>query len=489
LLSYDNPGSCAEGSCTYPDKKVFCQFGCEKGQCKGNPCSGKVCAAPPASYCSAADKLTIFAGVGTCDAVTGDCAYQSQEEFCAFGCVNGACNGDPCVGVSCVTPPAPFCSGPTTRKVGVSPGTCNGGGCTYTSTDQPCPFGCVNGACKDCAADTDCKTAGTFCDAGTCRACDGDLHCGPSCTNCASTAQVCSAGACVACVTDAQCGGGKFCEGSVCKACDTSAKCGASCQACGATTPTCAGGTTCACTETSCGANNRCVAGACEACVIDAACGPSCAPCGGATPICKATGGVGACVECTTNEQCGPGKTCTPDNKCVEGCPPPAEACSNGTQNKDRCSGARIIGRKAASAGLYVSDDTCGASNRSDQSGSCYDAGADHHYRLYMRKGETATFKLNVGGSCPFAESSFWDATLKVFQPTTCVQGVLSPYTDCGARVFCEDYYPNAKTTTYVAPSDGWVVVVVDGSTAFDDEGDYGLTVKLTCSTGTCECP
>jgi hypothetical protein len=41
---------------------------------------------------------------------------------------------------------------------------------------------------------------------------------------------------------------------------------------------------------------------------------------------------------------------------------------------------------------------------------------------------------------------------------------------------------------TYVAPRDGWIIIVADGSTAFDDEGDYTLRVTLTCGAGGCGC-
>lgn len=486
LLAYD-AGSCSEGKCTYPDKKIFCQFGCENGACKGNPCSGKICGQPPASFCSAADKLSVFESIGSCDNITGGCTYAKEEKTCEHGCENGACKGDPCVGVSCLTPPAAFCSDASTKKVSVSPGTCKGGSCTYTTADQKCPFGCGNGVCKDCAADADCGGGGKYCDNGVCRLCDGDLRCGTSCTNCVTSAKICSAGACVQCLNDAQCGAGKFCEGNTCKTCDTVAKCGPTCGICLGSTPTCAGNVGCVCTDSSCGPNNKCAGGACAFCNTADACGATCTPCAGATPACKTTGTTSACVECTTNEQCGAGKTCTADNKCVAGCPPPADSCANGSQNRDRCTGARIIGRKVATAGYAIAGNTCTGSDRSDESG-CSDSGYDHHYRVYMRKGESAKIGVQTGESCLSYDFAYWQTSLKIYQPAACSQGVLPPYDSCGARTFCNGNFNNSETT-YVAPEDGWVVIVVDGAGGFDDEGDYTLSVKLTCSTGNCECP
>jgi hypothetical protein len=492
LLAHDVPGTCKgeTGACAYADKNIFCQFGCEKGACKGNPCSSTICAAPPANYCSAADKLTVFASTGTCDGATGNCSYEKHEEFCSFGCAAGSCKNDPCAGVSCTTPPAAMCTGPLSRSVPVVPGTCDKGACAYAATTQDCPFGCVNGVCKECATDPDCG-GGKYCDAGTCRGCDNDTRCGSTCANCALDNKVCSDGACVTCTKDAQCGPGATCEGGTCKACTTDQKCGPSCNACSGTTPTCAGGTTCSCTPTSCGAYNQCVGAACQACNTNAACGSDCAPCGGSTPVCKVTGATSTCVECNTTADCGSGKTCTPDNRCVAGCPPPADSCDPGTQSRDKCTNARIIGRKQASGGVILSGNTCSASNRSDESSSvsnCFDAGGDHHFRVYMRKGEFVYAKIAAGESCPSYPDAHWDSTLKIYATSTCNNGVASPFSGCGTRAFCDDFF-NGKSTTYTATEDGWVVIVMDGATAFDDEGDYQLTVKLTCADSSCECP
>jgi hypothetical protein len=187
-----------------------------------------------------------------------------------------------------------------------------------------------------------------------------------------------------------------------------------------------------------------------------------------------------ACVQCYDNAHCntGAGEICS-NNQCTV--PIPAESCSTGSQSRDRCSNARIIGRSTAktSSGYVISDDTCGASNRVDQSSGCWDAGDDHTYKIYLRAGENAVITLSTSYSCPFYDNTYWDGTLAIYNDAAC---------GSSARVWCDDHYEG--TTTYTAPADGWYIIVVDGSSAFDDEGDYTLTVKLqNCVTAGCNCP
>ncbi len=43
---------------------------------------------------------------------------------------------------------------------------------------------------------------------------------------------------------------------------------------------------------------------------------------------------------------------------------------------------------------------------------------------------------------------------------------------------------------SFTATVDTWLYIIVDGSSAFDDEGDYTLNVKLqNCVTAGCNCP
>ncbi len=68
---------------------------------------------------------------------------------------------------TCTTPPAATCADSVTRRTYALPGTCGDGGCSYASTDSPCPNG-------------------TLCKAGVCESppsCSGGLTCisGDSC--------------------------------------------------------------------------------------------------------------------------------------------------------------------------------------------------------------------------------------------------------------------------------------------------------------------
>ncbi|MBK7586236.1 MAG: hypothetical protein IPI67_39380 [Myxococcales bacterium] len=461
LTVYDVPGSCSGGQCAYTSHKQYCSFSCANDVCNGDPCIGVSCKTPPASYCSGATELTVYDAPGTCG--SGQCSYGKHTVFCSFGCALGACANDPCAGVACSTPPAPYCSGPNTLKTPASSGTCQSGSCSYPTTDANCPFGCSNGVCKDCSTTADCS-AGKWCDAGTCKTCNNDAHCGASCANCTSTTQVCNAGgtACVACTADGHCGAGKYCSANTCLACDTNQKCGATCAACAT--------------------NQQCSAAACQVCKTNTACGANCAACGGGTPLCLDQGTTSKCVQCLTDANCTGGQVCKANVCGPPGCPPPTEACSNGNQNRDKCSGARIIGRIDAgdSNGFTISDNTCYAYNRLDDSGSCYDAGADHTYRIYLRAGESMAVTLTDSWACPSYSSSFWDATIKIFSNSGCNDLL------CTNKDVCDDYFSGTKN--YVAAKDGWYIIVVDGSTAFDDEGDYTLKVKLTCGAQGCTC-
>jgi hypothetical protein len=178
----------------------------------------------------------------------------------------------------------------------------------------------------------------------------------------------------------------------------------------------------------------------------------------------------------TSNDVCSPAGVCGGTVVCAV----PTDSCADGAQNRDRCAGARIIGRRTAAgtAGFTVSGTTCSASNRFDD--CSWDAGPDHAYRIWARAGETVTVNLSTGAACVGGSC---DATLKLYQGGDC--GTVT----CSGDRWCRDFV-GTGAQTWVAPRDGWVVVVVDGSTAFDDEGAYTLRVRLTgCRGAGCECP
>ena len=115
-----------------------------------------------------------------------------------------------------------------------------------------------------------------------------------------------------------------------------------------------------------------------------------------------------------------------------------------------------------------------------DDSTSCWDANADHTYRLFMRAGESVHIKIDTSWDC-LNEYSSWSTTLKVFTNSGCAD------TACTTKTVCMDQ-DDIQETTYVAAYTGWHIIVVDGSSAFDDEGDYTLEVDLTCNVANCGC-
>lgn len=113
FFGWGGPWTCASG------------YVCSNGRCT-NPCAGISCP----DKCEG--NFRQFGGA----CAEGNCWYTSQ--YCQFGCVNGACNPDPCAGISCNSPPAPYCSGNDVISYN-SPGTCSGGSCSYTRISTTCP--------------------------------------------------------------------------------------------------------------------------------------------------------------------------------------------------------------------------------------------------------------------------------------------------------------------------------------------------------------
>lgn len=337
--------------------------------------------------------------------------------------------GGPCTrDGDCTSPPANECEDATHMRVYESPGTCEDGTCRYAYRVTECAHGCVDGSCVsgpcegvDCSTPPDdhCVDAVTLRDyegAGTCV--DGTCSFPFTDVDCSET----PADHCADDTTLRQYTGGGTCD-ALTAAC---------------TTPY---------TDTACP----------HYCLTD------------------------ECVECRDDGDCTGTEFCNADNECEDaGCPPPVESCTNGSQSRSGCSGARVIGRTVAgtSSGFSISDDTCYASDDFDDSGSCYDAGADHSYRIYMRAGESMDVYVYADWGCV---ETWWDLTLKIYQNSGCSD------TSCTTRAYCDDYI-SSHTEHFTAPHDGWYIIVVDGSTAFDDEGDYDLEVTLACLVAGCEC-
>ena len=184
---YKATGTCAGGSCTYDyddDKSCDDQDSCtDDDRCSSGVCAGnaKICNTPPPTTCVDATNKTVYATPGVCS--SGDCYYSSSQVACAYGCneTTGKCEGDPCAGVTCDTPPSNCYS---------SPGICANGECSYIAA-----VGKICNDSKPCTYDDKCDSTGTC--AGTEYQCDAERFCDSVSTDlpCTNTAD-CVVGTC-----------------------------------------------------------------------------------------------------------------------------------------------------------------------------------------------------------------------------------------------------------------------------------------------------
>jgi formylglycine-generating enzyme len=253
LTEYEANGACDGGSCSYAPADKKCDFGCAAGKCNPDPCLGVACTTPPASVCVDSGTFKAYDKVGSCS--HGACSYTAQDVACL--CKNNACTTDPCVGVTCASPPATVCKNASTLTKYAANGTCGGGSCSYQATDSACDFGCANAACKPDPC------AGVTCNTQKPAICKNTT----TVTSYAASG-TCSAGACTYPATDSACGTNKLCGGAgACSVCKTDSACGATCAACSGGTPKCKDA----------GTTSKCVG-----CLKDA-------DCSGATPVCNTT--------------------------------------------------------------------------------------------------------------------------------------------------------------------------------------------------------
>ncbi len=534
--------ACVDGYCC----DQACDGVCENCGLAGTEgtCSPYGTLADPEGECT----QTAAASCGTtgwCDGA-GACEFYDDGIFCDDG---EACStNDRCDGAgNCAGTLPPTCGPGEGNECCV--GTCaDGAGCQTEAS--ACPDSCGANELSAGASCSGCGAAGAVgsCSGGTTYRCDAisnnpcqEVSCGGStywCTNVGSVwawrqanacddgdscthSDRCASGSCggtsvdctdTACA-DRECNGSASCTvipntGAVCNdgdLCTYNDRCDAAGN-CGSGTATtcvdslcidreCNGTSTCdefPLTGTACDDGDPCTWG--DVCAAGAVCQPGTAiDCTGMDTACQtfSCDGTSQCAASAKNVggACDDGNALTDDDVCQadgtclgdEGCPPPAAACVTGTQSTDGCSNARVLGRVSANnPGINVSGDTCGARDRFDSSGDCWDANNDQTFRLYMREGETVSLDYETGDPCSFDEFS-WSGTLKIFENNGCDD------TSCGNRVYCEDRETRHQTT-YVAPRDGWIIIVADGSSAFDDEGEYDLAVRLTCSTPDCGC-
>lgn len=301
LQVFNATGTCSNGQCVYSSSTTSCP--CTNGACATNPCVGVTCSTPPKNHCADSATLAVYDVPGTCSG--GTCSYTTHTQYCAYGCVADACKGDPCAGVACATPPASYCSGANELTVYDAPGTCNAGACSYGNHTAYCQYGCTNGACaNDPCQGVSCATPpASYCtDASTLRSFAAPGTCSKGTCTYGSSDQTCSHGCangvCQNCASQADCGSGQWCNAGTCVACDTATACGPSCVACSGTTPSCGGA------------------------AIGCQCATSPDSCGGTSSYC--TGG--ACAACGPsacgNGRCDCGETTTTcPNDCGPACP------------------------------------------------------------------------------------------------------------------------------------------------------------------------
>jgi len=149
------------------------------------------------------------------------------------------------------------------------------------------------------------------------------------------------------------------------------------------------------------------------------------------------------------------------------------------TSSGDRltCATARTIGRRTAGPlGGYNATITLlpASSSITDGTITCLALGADHAYKLFMRKGETAAVTLSDASDAGVKfNTQFWESG-------DCTTNVCAgSATKCGS----------STGGSYSATADGWVTIMISGQSPLDF-GSYTVKVSLTgCKTTDCECP
>ena len=452
-----------------------------------------------------------------CTAVEGSWAWRtsaacSDSQQCTQrdSCLDGLCGGSAYTCAPDICPPD-RCAGAV--YVDVAPScdrSCDGAGgceaCACGEISRECTVGAGNVCCEaTCDPVSGCATRAGSCGVDQC----GD----PSLLRLAGSCNGCGAP-----------GASGSCGAEQLRRCDASDHTACAQVTCGGTVYSCtnAGGSWQWRTAATCDDGNTCTyADACSA----GSCSGSAVTCSASACVDRSCNGTSTCTEvsrtglacddgnaCTTGDYCNAAGACTSsgsaafcgDGACTcgetnAGCPGdcpvllPANACANGSQNRDRCSGARIIGRSSAAASWTSGlQNTCTANDRHDDACPSFDVGNDHTYAIYVKAGERVTADLTTNPTRCATGEEFRSFLKFKFNPDATSAGAAS----CPSFVLCAggpsrtDTY--ATTRTYDATTDGWLFVIVDGgATAFDEyRGYYNLAVSLgRCSSANCSCP
>ncbi|MBK7860795.1 MAG: hypothetical protein IPJ65_19775 [Archangiaceae bacterium] len=414
-VSATTPACLDDAGCAFTLVRTTCPSGCTNGSCDGDPCLGVRCDMPPPATCPAAGVRRSFASPGTCQG--GVCTYAASDFDCgSAGCSNGQCLADRCAGVTCNSPPAPICSTPNHVRTYGSVGTCNpsNGGCSYGSTDMACPDGCSNGACQvGLCVGVACSTppAPTCLDAVTLRTWASPGSCNPM------------NGACSYAPIDSTCGSGcsggqcltNLCAGVTCNAPPAAACLDASTLRTWATPGTCNpsnGGCSYAPVDTACGAGG-CANAQCQANL-----------CAGVT--CN-NPPASSCVSTTTVRTYASSGTCSPSTGTCS-YSSSTQTCSTGQQCQ---AGACVaVGCSASTCTGCCNGSTC-VPFTSQTGSTCGASGA-----VCMACGGSSTCSSGVCRSA----APYWDTANASTRPTARTEQVMTYDTGAGAVVMFGGY-------------------------------------------------
>jgi len=321
---------------------------CDEGTCRA--CVGAECPSdctvagcPGGQTCNTTTKLCEGTTVTTdaCDACAGagcpqgwTCVPLASGQHCLPPCSS---NNDCETGYECSNT---ICAPATGQCTGCYANPCGVGQACNANTGV---CGQAVAECGSCVADWECG-AGSACRGGQCHErCEGTTC--PSGGTCVSTAtgiQVCQ-DACQSSCTPSCSGATPICDGTRCVQCRNSGDCqgGQTCDGSGL----CVGGPSCQeptpvlwngqCVE--CTSNNDCPGQFCD--IANHVCSDSrCASCAAPYPACVTIGQDSYCVQCSKNEDCGTGGTCSLSTyACEGGTVTPTEKCE---QDSDCDAGA-----------------------------------------------------------------------------------------------------------------------------------------------------
>ena len=346
---------------------------------------------------------------------------------------------------------------------------------------------CVGGVCQ--CNELSCPS-GQFCNEGQCAACNIQIKCGSNCDNCNVLGGFCSAelGRCAECDSKNLCGDFEVCMEGTCSQCEGLGYCGPECIQCSGAHPVCKNGT-CVCSNVSCGNGNYCDGEECLPCGNSDPqhCGNTCIECSPELPLCFE----GGCVECAQDNDCETAYMCKENHCTLKPCTG-SEGCSGGDNTSPGavCALAKVIGRLDALEQFTYTANTDGAGNNDSGGdnplwGACPDAGPDQFYRIYLKTGDELTVSADPSDSGVLEK---YNLVLKLYK------GVVCHSTNTAEPILCENESVGGAPEGfgYLANEDGWVTIVVDGTSVFAESasaGDYTLTVDLACSDDNCCCP